>query len=163
MFFLSFADFFIFKHSFRKIIRVSNSLDPNQARHFCFMFFFGLLLIFSFLNILSGKSSECQTVWIQITPYILSGLIWAQTVCRGYQQTRPVGEEVFFFCLFFLFDSLRPINNLSVIKGRVFLGWTSTRLGLMFLLKDTTQWRWCLNPPPLCLESSSLPLSHCIP
>ena len=32
-------------------------------------------------------------------------------------------------------DSLRPINNLSVIKGQVFLGWTSTELGLMFLLK----------------------------
>ena len=38
--------------------------------------------------------------------------------------------------LFVWFDSLRPINNLSVIKGRVFLGWTSTKLGLMFLLKD---------------------------
>ena len=33
------------------------------------------------------------------------------------------------------FDSLRPINNLSVIKGRAFLGWASTKLGLMFLLK----------------------------
>ena len=43
-----------------------------------------------------------------------------------------------------LFDSLRPINNLSVLKGRVFLGWTSTKLGLMFLLKDTTQWRRCV-------------------
>ena len=30
-------------------------------------------------------------------------------------------------------DSLRPINNLSVIKGWVFLGWTSTKLGLMCL------------------------------
>ena len=30
---------------------------------------------------------------------------------------------------FFLFDSLRPINNLSVIKGRVFLGLTSIKLG----------------------------------
>ena len=41
--------------------------------------------------------------------------------------------------LFVWFDSLRPINNLSVIKGRVFLVWTSTKLpvGLMFLLKDT--------------------------
>ena len=31
------------------------------------------------------------------------------------------------------FDSLRPINNLSVIKDRIFLGWTSTQLhvGLM--------------------------------
>ena len=34
------------------------------------------------------------------------------------------------FCLV-RFDSLRPINNLSVIKGRVFMGCTSTKLGLM--------------------------------
>ena len=45
--------------------------------------------------------------------------------------------------LFVWFDSLSPIDNISVIKGRVFLGWTSTKLRLMFLLKDTTQWcRW---------------------
>ena len=44
-------------------------------------------------------------------------------------------------CLIVWFDSLRPINNLSVIKGWVFLSRTSTKLGLMFLLKDTTQWR----------------------
>ena len=36
-------------------------------------------------------------------------------------------------CLFVRFDSLRPINNLSVIKGRVFLGRTSTKLGSMCL------------------------------
>ena len=65
--------------------------------------------------------------------------------------------------LFVWFDSLRP-NNLSVIKGRVFLCWTSTKLGLMFLLKDTTQWRrWGSNPRPFGLESSTLPLSHCAP
>ena len=29
---------------------------------------------------------------------------------------------------FALFDSLRPINNLSVKQGQVFLGWTSTKL-----------------------------------
>ena len=64
--------------------------------------------------------------------------------------------------IFAWFDSLRPINNLSVIKGWVFLGWISTKLGLMSLLKDTTQWRqWGLNPRPL--ESSTLPLSHCAP
>ena len=34
--------------------------------------------------------SGCQTVWIQIRPDILSGLIWVQTVCRGYQQTTKV-------------------------------------------------------------------------
>ena len=66
--------------------------------------------------------------------------------------------------LFVWFDSLRPINNLSVKKGRVFLGWTSTKLGLMFLLNDTTQWhRWGLNPRPFGLQSSALPLSHCAP
>ena len=31
--------------------------------------------------------------------------------------------------LFVWFDSLRQINNLSVKQGRVFLGWTSTKLG----------------------------------
>ena len=67
-------------------------------------------------------------------------------------------------CLFVWFYSLRTINNLSVIKGRVFLGWTSTKLGLMFLLKDITQWRrWGSNPRSFGLESSSLPLSHCAP
>ena len=39
---------------------------------------------------------------------------------------------------FVLSDSLHPINNLSDIKGRVLLDWTSTKLELMWLLKDTT-------------------------
>ena len=34
-------------------------------------------------------------------------------------------------CLFVWFDSLHPINNLSVKQGLVFLGWTSTKLGYM--------------------------------
>ena len=63
------------------------------------------------------------------------------------------------YCLTWFFNSLGPINYLSVIKGQVFLGWTITKLGLMFLLKDTTQWsRWGLNPWALNLESSTLPL-----
>ena len=32
-----------------------------------------------------------------------------------------------------MFVSLRPINNLSVKQGRVFLGWTSTKLEKMCL------------------------------
>ena len=39
-----------------------------------------------FRKILSGIPSECQAVWIQIRPDILSGLIWVQTVCKSYQQ-----------------------------------------------------------------------------
>ena len=46
-----------------------------------------------FRKILSGLSSECQTVWIQIRPDKMSGLIWVQTVCKYYQQTTKVGKE----------------------------------------------------------------------
>ena len=38
--------------------------------------------------------SECQTVWIQIGPDILSGPIWVQTVCKGNQQFTLVGKEL---------------------------------------------------------------------
>ena len=105
------------KNSFRNTIRVSNSLDPDQARHFvgpdlnrncsqrlsadgssrptlCLLGNFACLLSSAdffknqlFRKILSGIQSECQTVWIQIRPNILSGLIWIQTVCQGYQLT----------------------------------------------------------------------------
>ena len=38
--------------------------------------------------------TEYQTVWIQIRPDALSGLIWVQTVCKGYQQTTLTGKEL---------------------------------------------------------------------
>ena len=62
----------------------------------CFFFFFFFFLSSDFFQnqhfgkILSGIPSECQTVWIQIRPGILSGLIWLQTVCKAYQQTAKV-------------------------------------------------------------------------
>ena len=110
-------------------------------------------------RILSG----CQTVWIQIRPNVMSGLIMFQTVRKSYQQTTLVDKDfimdcnkIYTFKTFkwyinkgiwilkvkwdktfhyssFWFDTLRPINNLSVIKRRVFLGWTSTKLGIMCL------------------------------
>ena len=36
-------------------------------------------------KLLSGIPSESQTLWTQIRPDILSGLIWVQTVCKDYQ------------------------------------------------------------------------------
>ena len=42
---------------------------------------------------LSGIPSECQTDWTQIRPDILSGLIWVQTVCKGYLQMTLVDKE----------------------------------------------------------------------
>ena len=56
----------------------------------CWFFFQNQL----FGKIISGISSECQTVWILIRPDILSGLILVQTVCKGYQQTTLVGTEL---------------------------------------------------------------------
>ena len=41
-----------------------------------------------FQNILLGTLSEYFTVRIQIRPDILSGLIWVQSVCKGYQQMK---------------------------------------------------------------------------
>ena len=47
-----------------------------------------------FWKIISQIPSECQTYWIQIRPKIESGLIWIQTVCKGYKQTTLVGKEL---------------------------------------------------------------------
>ena len=56
----------------------------------CWFFF----KITYFWKILSELPSECQTDWIQIRSDVLSGLIWVQTVCKGYQQTTLWGKEL---------------------------------------------------------------------
>ena len=43
---------------------------------------------------LSGIPSECQTDWIQTRPDVLSGLIWVQSVCKGYEQTTLGGNDL---------------------------------------------------------------------
>ena len=65
----------------------------------CFMLYCCLLSADYFQNnflrkILSGISSDCQTLWIQIRPNILLGLIWVQTFCKGYQQTSLRGKVI---------------------------------------------------------------------
>ena len=73
----------------------------------------------------------------------------------------PVPKIWFWVFFFVWFDTLRPINNLSVIRD-LSLGWTSIKLRLMFLLKDAMQWRqWGSNLRTLSLKSRTLPLSHC--
>ena len=46
-----------------------------------------------------------------------------------FTKLKPVFRGLMIGFLFVWFDSVRPINNLSVKQGRVFLGWTSTKLG----------------------------------
>ena len=61
-------------------------------------------------------------VWVEIIPW--RSMKWAEN------HTASLVRDIFSLIWF---DFLRPINNLSVIKGRVFLGWTVTKLGLMCL------------------------------
>ena len=54
------------------------------------------------------------------------------TRVRSWYHVLMCYEICMFTPLFGWLDCLRPINNLSGIKRRVFLGWTSTKLGLMY-------------------------------
>ena len=67
----------------------------------CHCMQYGLSCILSSADIFQNKlfekffqeiPSECQTVWIRIWTNVLSGLIWVQTVCKGYQQ-RTLGDK----------------------------------------------------------------------
>ena len=68
-------------------------IKKNSIHYFFNSFHFACF----FKKNLSGIPSEFQTVWIQIRPDILLGLIWVQTICKGYQQMTKVatsGERV---------------------------------------------------------------------
>ena len=50
--------------------------------------------LFSKLSFSKISFIQCQTVWIQIRPDILSGLIWVQTVCKSCHQKTLAGKEL---------------------------------------------------------------------
>ena len=63
-------------------------------------------------------------------------LFFSRSLCRSLTHSRALtlrsrykSFHYMFVCLFVWFDSLRPINNLSVMQGRVFQGCISTKLG----------------------------------
>ena len=89
---------FAFKYTCEKVY-----FDPLLDFPLCFYYSFTLYYcaIFNSMDTVFFHSivpSGCQTVWIQIRPDILSGLIWVQTVCKGYisrQQMWPIaGKEL---------------------------------------------------------------------
>ena len=62
-----------------------------------FLLYVDFFLKWTFSKKSFRNTSECQTVWVQVRPDILSGLIWVQTVSKGYKQTTKVatnGERV---------------------------------------------------------------------
>ena len=70
------------------------------ANFACFFVVCGFFFKLTFSNKSSEIPSECQIVWIQIRPNVLSGLIWVQTVCKGYQQTTKELAYIVFSGLF---------------------------------------------------------------
>ena len=68
----------------------NTSLLSNFAYFFVCYFFSKS----TFSKNLSVITSECQAVWIQIRPFISSGLIWVQTVCKRDLQMTLVGKEL---------------------------------------------------------------------
>ena len=72
-----------------KSSNVSNKLILSLQGNFSY--FLSSADIFQ-IQLFFFKFSECLTVWIQIRSDIFSGLIWVQTVCKGYQQTTLAGK-----------------------------------------------------------------------
>ena len=79
--------------SYKNFIQV-RAFESSLSLNLCMLgncsCFCCLLLTFFKVNFFkefsSGTQSKCLTVWIQIRTDDLSGLIWVQTVCKGYQQ-----------------------------------------------------------------------------
>ena len=68
--------------------------------------------------------SGCPTVWIQIKPDILLGLIWVRTVCKGYisrQQKSPLAGRVKYkaTCWYYTFW-LKPRLKLISFGSNIF-------------------------------------------
>ena len=65
--------------------------------------------------------SECKTDWVHIRPDKMSGLIWVPTVCKCYQQTTLVGNELRnvltkYAAVFFFFRNLATSGFLDMCK-----------------------------------------------
>ena len=89
--------------------------------------------------------SGCQTVWIQIRPDILSGLIWVQTVCKGHQQTpkvAPSEQRVKYKATRWYYFLIKTLPKVSFIRLQLFSIWLKCWLQLIrnqnnpFLSKD---------------------------
>ena len=75
----------------QKVDTLTRCLMDNFSNFFAICGFFSKS---TFSKNLSGMPSECQTVWIQIWPDALSGLIRVQPICIGYQQMTLEGKEL---------------------------------------------------------------------
>ena len=120
----------------------------------------------SYINSGPDVSDFLFVCWVILHVFFCRLLISFSNTCITFSTTKYFFKQYHHFfsqiCCCCLFDLIlyAPVNSLSVMSGRVFLGWTST----LYLLKDTTQWRrWGSNLRPFGLELSTLPLTNCAP
>ena len=73
------------------------------------------MLFYFAKNTINGGGGNVSQFWTQIGSWSFE---WYEVPAKST-------------CFFLLFDSLHPIKNLSDIKGQVYLGWTSAKLGFM--------------------------------
>ena len=73
----------------------------------------------------SGVVLDCIDSW-SLHPYLL---LFQLRFLSPKSYLTSGNDIIFLHDLFVWFDSLRPIKNISVKQGQVFLGWTSTKLG----------------------------------
>ena len=107
--FLSSADFFFQNQISEKNLHIvkqsvgSRSGPPFWVQTVCKCYqqttLIGVVCSFFYKIKFFKNSKQCKTVWIQIRPDILLGLIWVLNVCKWYRQTTLVGKE------FTLYDS----------------------------------------------------------
>ena len=78
---------------------------PGDFASFCLLIFFKIIFFKQFFQKYHPKY---QTVWTQIRPNKMSGLIWVQTVCKGHQQT-----TLAFLCYLLIFFNISFQNSLQ--------------------------------------------------
>ena len=76
------------------ILAASHFKQPQDSIQLSLLVCFLIFSKLTFSKNVSGIRSECQIVWIQIRPDVVSGLIWIQTVCKGYQPTTLTDKEL---------------------------------------------------------------------
>ena len=104
------------------LLMLSNYFGQYIAGYYCMIYW---LKFFTLSNQTSCYKSKCIRMCV-------CGISWSYSIFDPYIESTKFNCTClgFVFFLFFVwFDSLRHINNLSVIQGRVFLGYPSTKLG----------------------------------
>ena len=106
------------------------------------------LWLWYFLIILTYYSGQCMGKWQKQKKTSQTRKLRRQPFSnRCHQDCEKWLRHIANFVCFVWFDYLRPINNLSVVKGPVFLDWTSTKLGLIICsriqLSDAGETRTC--------------------